>query len=238
MRYDRIAITFGLFVLCTTVSYSIGVYNASREIDKWYNLFERRGVIAAEVDDESWVGFRVAADGILWVEINDEGYCQRWRWLDENARLREDWSPHPVLTQQDGRIIVDEVVSVYDGDTFRVNIHHWPSIVGEEISIRVRGIDSPEMRGVDDDMKELALAARDVVDDALRRANTIELYNLERGKYFRIIADVSVDGDDLANMLLDRGLAKSYDGEGPRPTWTTHDYEEHFNEPVSDESSN
>lgn len=39
------------------------------------------------------------------------------------------------------------MVSVYDGDTFKVNIDDYPAIVGEAISIRIRGIDAPEIRG-------------------------------------------------------------------------------------------
>jgi len=38
-------------------------------------------------------------------------------------------------------------VSVYDGDTIKVNIANYPAINGEGISIRIRGIDAPEIRG-------------------------------------------------------------------------------------------
>ena len=39
-----------------------------------------------------------------------------------------------------------EIVRVYDGDTFYINIPAWPSIVGENIAIRIYGIDTPEIR--------------------------------------------------------------------------------------------
>jgi len=42
---------------------------------------------------------------------------------------------------------VSEVTSVYDADTFRVNIADWPAIIGERIPIRVHGIDAPEIKG-------------------------------------------------------------------------------------------
>jgi endonuclease YncB( thermonuclease family) len=33
------------------------------------------------------------------------------------------------------------VLSVYDGDTFRVDISGWPPIIGKNIPVRVRGLD-------------------------------------------------------------------------------------------------
>ncbi len=36
-----------------------------------------------------------------------------------------------------GNVTVDEVVSIYDADTFKVNIKGWPDIVGHRISIRL-----------------------------------------------------------------------------------------------------
>ena len=38
--------------------------------------------------------------------------------------------------------------SVYDGDTFKVDIPHWPKIISDNISVRIKEIDAPEMRGV------------------------------------------------------------------------------------------
>jgi len=44
------------------------------------------------------------------------------------------------------------------------------------------------------------------------------LRNIDRGKYFRIVADVYIDGKSLAQMLLTKGLAKVYDG-GKKSEW-------------------
>ncbi len=41
---------------------------------------------------------------------------------------------------------------------------------------------------------------------------------MQRGKYFRIVADVYVDGNSLADELLQAELAKPYDG-GKKPKW-------------------
>lgn len=44
-----------------------------------------------------------------------------------------------------GNATVEEVTSIYDGDTFRCNIQVYPAIIGERMGIRIAGIDTPEM---------------------------------------------------------------------------------------------
>ena len=56
-----------------------------------------------------------------------------------------------------GSVTVSKVISVYDGDTFRVSIKIYPPIVGENIAIRVNGIDTPEIRGKCPSEKVLAI---------------------------------------------------------------------------------
>ena len=61
---------------------------------------------------------------------------------------------------QYGTVTVSKVISVYDGDTFRVNIDSLPPIVGKNIAIRVNGVDTPEIRGKCLYEKNLALKER------------------------------------------------------------------------------
>ena len=51
-----------------------------------------------------------------------------------------------------------------------------------------------------------------MVADILKDAEQITLKNMERGKYFRIAAYVIVDGENLADMLIEAGMAIRYDG--------------------------
>ena len=115
-------------------------------------------------------------------------------------------------------VSVMEVVSVYDGDTFKVDIEGYPAIIGDDISIRINGIDTPEIRGTSEEIKAKAYQARDYLEDRLKGASQIELRNPQRGKYFRIIADVYLDGVNVAEELISLGYAKPYDG-GTRPEW-------------------
>ena len=119
---------------------------------------------------------------------------------------------------QYGTVTVSKVISVYDGDTFRVNIDSLPSIVGKNIPIRVNGVDTPEIRGKCQYEKNLALEARDFVRAKLSNATEIKLTNLQRGKYFRVVANVVVDGISLEQELLDNKLAYEYDG-GKKLSW-------------------
>ena len=119
---------------------------------------------------------------------------------------------------QYGTVIVSKVISVYDGDTFRVDIASLPPIVGKNIAIRVNGVDTPEIRGKCQYEKNLALKARDFVRGKLANAKEIKLTNLQRGKYFRVVANVLVDGVSLERELLDNKLAYRYSG-GKKLSW-------------------
>lgn len=115
-------------------------------------------------------------------------------------------------------LTVSKVISVYDGDTFRVNIDSLPPIIGQNIAIRVNGIDAPEIRGKCQKEQELAINARDFVRSLLSKAKVIKLTNITRGKYFRIVANVLIDGNSLEKQILDKKLAYSYDG-GKKLGW-------------------
>ncbi|ABM04288.1 nuclease (SNase domain protein) [Psychromonas ingrahamii 37] len=117
-----------------------------------------------------------------------------------------------------GSVLVVEVTSIYDADTFRVNINDWPSLIGENVRIRVNGVDAPEIRGKCDSEKKGARLAKQFTVGKLRNAKTIELRNMQRGKYFRILADVYVDGKNLTELLITAKLARPYDG-GKRKGW-------------------
>jgi len=107
---------------------------------------------------------------------------------------------------------VSEVTSIYDGDTFRANLKGYPDIIGKRIPVRINGIDAPEIKGKCYKEKALAREAKMLAVEKLRNSKSIILKNVKRGKYFRIIADVYVDGESLADILLERNLAKEYNG--------------------------
>ena len=107
----------------------------------------------------------------------------------------------------------------YDGDTITFNLPSLHPIIGEKISIRVNGIDTPEIKGNCEKEKYNAQQAQQMVADILKDAEQITLKNMERGKYFRIAADVIVDGENLADMLIEAGMVVKYDGGKKTHKW-------------------
>lgn len=117
-------------------------------------------------------------------------------------------------------VSVERVVSVYDGDTLRVDIDnpHWPAIVRVNMPVRINNIDTPEIRGECEQEKAMALKARDALRALLESAQSVHLENLKRGKYFRFVADVYADQVNIAEYLTKQGLAKPYMG-GKKEPW-------------------
>lgn len=106
----------------------------------------------------------------------------------------------------------------HDGDTITVNIEGFPSLVGDAVPVRVAGIDTPEMTDPRPKIKELALQARALTASKLTSAKQIDLKNIRRDKYFRILAEVWIDDQKLSDSLMAAGLAKEYDG-GTKSPW-------------------
>lgn len=110
------------------------------------------------------------------------------------------------------------VVSVYDGDTLTVDVPDVPAVFGDDVGVRVLGIDTPEMRGGTPETRRLAVQARDHVRDLCPVGSAVMLRDVARDKYFRILARVECGGVDVAAELLRLGLAREYDG-GTKGEW-------------------
>jgi micrococcal nuclease len=89
-----------------------------------------------------------------------------------------------------GSVFIDEVTSIYDGDTFRVNINSYPKIIGHKMAIRLANVDTPELRGECTQEKLLARKAKQFTVNFIRESKALELRNMRKDKYFRIVADL------------------------------------------------
>ena len=118
-----------------------------------------------------------------------------------------------------GDVVVTNIVSVYDGDTISVDIDAFPKIIGQKISIRINKIDTPEIRGRCQKEKDLAIKARDLVYNLVKESREIVLKNMTRDKYFRIGADLYVDGKNVADILIFNSLAVEYYGGKKLKVW-------------------
>ena len=103
------------------------------------------------------------------------------------------------------------LASVYDGDTFRVHLSCKYGVFCRTIPIRVRGVDCPEIKGGSAETKTLAKQAKTFTKNFLK-GGKILLRNCGRDKYFRLLCDVKVNGQNLGEELIKAGHAIPYDG--------------------------
>jgi len=80
----------------------------------------------------------------------------------------------------------DQVVDVYDGDTFKIDLPSMHPLFGDDISIRLFGVDTPEMRGTTDEVKALAMQAQQVTEKALKGASKTNYGILNEGSIFAL----------------------------------------------------
>jgi len=108
-----------------------------------------------------------------------------------------------------------KVIKVYDGDTF--TIAAWFNGGFKKFSVRLYGVDCPEMRGLD---KDRALDAREFVADlVLNKIIKIDVLNNKKfngktmnEKFGRLLAHVWIDDQNLATLLYENGHAVKYYG--------------------------
>ena len=98
---------------------------------------------------------------------------------------------------------VSKLLRVYDGDTFVANIQDYPDLIGKEIRIRLKDYNAPEIKNASNAEIKLGLEAKSHLSKLLTSAKTIELRNIKRGKYFRIVANVYINGKLLKPLLKD-----------------------------------
>jgi endonuclease YncB( thermonuclease family) len=105
-----------------------------------------------------------------------------------------------------------KVVKVYDGDTFTLAAK-LPNTDGPvyRFTVRLNGIDTPEIKGKTATEKELAKRARDALSSLIMNKIVI-LKNVETEKYGRLLAEVYVDDININNYMIDNKYAVKYDG--------------------------
>lgn len=109
-----------------------------------------------------------------------------------------------------------QVISVYDGDTFTAMIDMGLGIHFLR-SVRILGIDTPERRGKCAHEKAMALQAKAVLEKLL--GEEVILSGIDEGKWAgRALAYVRADGVNVAQEMIEQGLARPYYG-GKRGGW-------------------
>ena len=97
---------------------------------------------------------------------------------------------------------------VIDGDT----------IVHRGQTIRIMGLDAPEVHHRCTAEKLLAERARLRLEELLAGGFTVREHG--RDRYKRVLAEVfDARGMNVASVLIQEGLARRYNGRGPRELW-------------------
>ena len=109
-----------------------------------------------------------------------------------------------------------KLVSVCDGDTFKVNLPCKEKLFCQNILVRVHGIDTAEINSKNSKEKQKAEQAK-LFTEQLLSEGKIVLKNCTRDKYFRLLCDVFIKKEkeelNLAQKLLSSALAIQYDGK-------------------------
>lgn len=104
------------------------------------------------------------------------------------------------------------VIKVYDGDT--ITIATTLPIINSPLyrfSVRLNGIDTPEIKGTTDDEKTAATEVKNTLTTMLLNKKVV-LKNLQNEKHGRILADVYLGDLCINEWLLRERLAVKYDG--------------------------
>jgi endonuclease YncB( thermonuclease family) len=111
------------------------------------------------------------------------------------------------------------VIKVYDGDTITIATKlHYPDWTMYRFSVRLSGIDSPEIKAKSTNEKKLAVLSKDALTKQII-GKTVELKNVSMEKYGRLLADVYCNGIHINKWMLENGFAVTYSGKTKkRPT--------------------
>jgi micrococcal nuclease len=114
-----------------------------------------------------------------------------------------------------------EITRVIDGDTVEIAVDFLPSPLPPKLSIRVMGIDTPEKapRAQCDSEAALAKKASAFTKDAIANALEVDVVILKWDKYGgRVLGEVYLDHQSLAQSLISAGLARPYKGDA-KQSW-------------------
>ena len=105
------------------------------------------------------------------------------------------------------------VIKVYDGDTITIaSKMPYENSPLFRFSVRLNGIDTPEIKSKNENEKNLAKKARDSLSQLIMNKN-VTLQNVQNEKYGRILADVYLDELHINKWMIDKSFAVAYDGK-------------------------
>ena len=104
-----------------------------------------------------------------------------------------------------------KVVKVYDGDTITVASKILGSKKIYRFSVRLNGIDAPEIKGKTQEEKNAAIISRDVLREKIL-GEIVLLKDVKTEKYGRLLATVYLNNINMNEWMLTNNYAIPYDG--------------------------
>ena len=127
---------------------------------------------------------------------------------EDNKDKDEEETPVPFVIP----ITSGKVIKVYDGDTITVQFRlPYEESALYKISVRLNGLDCPELKTKNTIEKQCSQIAKQKVSDLLL-GNTVHFKHVSMEKYGRLLADVYYQDKSVNQWLLDNHLAVAYDG--------------------------
>ena len=111
-----------------------------------------------------------------------------------------------------------KLVKVVDGDTVDVDIDLGFGVWLKDERVRVMGIDTPESRTRDKVEKVFGLAAKDRVEELVKKDMILKTFAAKdgedmKGKFGRILGDFIIGDKMLTEILIKEGHAVKYFGQ-------------------------
>lgn len=104
-----------------------------------------------------------------------------------------------------------KVIKVYDGDTITIGTFLNNDKQCYRFSVRLNGIDCPEIKSKNEKEKESAILSRDKLSEQILN-KIVVLKNISTEKYGRLLADVVYENININQWMLDNKYAIPYDG--------------------------
>lgn len=106
-----------------------------------------------------------------------------------------------------------------DGATCIMTLPGVQPIFGNQVPVHLADVEAPRLHGQCAREASLAREARELIAKKLEQSRSIELYNTSRPDSFKLVGRLVVDGADLSQLLLDRGLALPADASADHHPW-------------------
>lgn len=146
---------------------------------------------------------------VVFTPVKDipQGYCHSDE-LAKDELLKSTWSntvPYiPNLSY--GRII-----KCYDGDTCTIVAKLHPEDPIYRFTLRLNGIDAPELRSKSANEKRAAYYVRNRLCEKIL-GKFVHLKNISTDKYGRVLCDIYYEDENINKWLIDNKYVVEYDG--------------------------